>query len=265
MRLVDGPDALFEPDGDTFVPTELARGPWSPDSLHGGPVAALIGGCLESTAGGDGLALRRLSLEIVRPVPVEPLRVETRVSRPGRRVRLVEAVLTTAAERTELCRAVGLELREADVPLPDGVGTSAGPAGPAAGTPMTGDWGWRAFHNAGMEIRFVHGRFETPGPATAWFRLRQPVVAGQHISPFQRVAAAGDFGNGIGAALPFEGWLFINPDLTLTTHRPPAGEWVCLESRTFLDHDGAGFAESALYDETGRIGRAVQTLLVDHR
>jgi len=29
--------SLFEPDGDRLVPTELARGPWSPESLHGAP------------------------------------------------------------------------------------------------------------------------------------------------------------------------------------------------------------------------------------
>jgi hypothetical protein len=29
--------ALFEPDQDVFVPTELTRGPWSPLAQHGGP------------------------------------------------------------------------------------------------------------------------------------------------------------------------------------------------------------------------------------
>ena len=38
----EGVPALFVPDGDDLVPTDLARGPWSPESLHGGPVAALV-------------------------------------------------------------------------------------------------------------------------------------------------------------------------------------------------------------------------------
>ena len=36
------PDALFERDGARFVPTELCRGPWSPDAQHGGPPAVLL-------------------------------------------------------------------------------------------------------------------------------------------------------------------------------------------------------------------------------
>ena len=34
--------ALFVPDGDGWRPTGYSRGPWSNDSLHGGPVAALL-------------------------------------------------------------------------------------------------------------------------------------------------------------------------------------------------------------------------------
>ena len=33
---------LFERDGTRFVPTQLARGPWSPKALHGGAPAALF-------------------------------------------------------------------------------------------------------------------------------------------------------------------------------------------------------------------------------
>ncbi len=36
-------DALFERDGSRFVPTELARGPWTPGALHGGPQPDGIG------------------------------------------------------------------------------------------------------------------------------------------------------------------------------------------------------------------------------
>ena len=41
------------------------------------------------------------------------------------------------------------------------------------------------------------------------------------------------------------------------------GEWVALEARTFAEADGVGVAESALHDEAGRIGRSLQSLLVD--
>jgi hypothetical protein len=38
----DGVDALFVPDGPRLIPTDRARGPWSPDVLHGGPVGAVV-------------------------------------------------------------------------------------------------------------------------------------------------------------------------------------------------------------------------------
>jgi len=93
--------------------------------------------------------------------------------------------------------------------------------------------------------------------------LRCPVVLGEAPSPWERAVAAADFGNGVGAELPFAGSLFINPDLTVQLHRPPVGEWVCLDARTRFGSPGFGSAESELWDSEGRIGRAIQSLLVE--
>jgi len=41
------PDAIFIPEGDTFVPTDLARSPWGPNLLHGGPPAGLLARAIE--------------------------------------------------------------------------------------------------------------------------------------------------------------------------------------------------------------------------
>jgi Acyl-CoA thioesterase C-terminal domain len=134
--------------------------------------------------------------------------------------------------------------------------TSGGDAG-AADVPL------RAFHTEGVEMRYVRGDFERPGPATVWMRLRGPVVLGEDPTPWQRAAAVADFGNGVSAELPFGSSLFINPDLTVSLHRLPVGEWVCLDARTRFGPPGRGAAESALWDEEGRIGRAVQSLVVE--
>ena len=65
--------------------------------------------------------------------------------------------------------------------------------------------------------------------------------------------------------LPWEEYVFINPDLTLYIERPPVGEWVALEARTLIASEGIGTAESILYDERGRVGRATQALFVAPR
>jgi hypothetical protein len=76
------------------------------------------------------------------------------------------------------------------------------------------------FATDAMEIRFVAGRFREPGPATAWFRLRHPLIAGTETTGLELVAAAGDFGNGIASVLSWDEHVFINPDLTLPVTRP---------------------------------------------
>jgi hypothetical protein len=114
-----------------------------------------------------------------------------------------------------------------------------------------------------MEIVFARGRFLEPGPATVWMRPRVALVAGEPVSPLQRVMLAADGGNGVSAPLDWATHIFINTDLTVHLLRPPEGEWVCLDSVTHVD--GIGMTDTALWDERGRIGRAAQTLLVRER
>lgn len=256
-------EPLYVAEDGHFVPTEITRSPWGPESLHGGAVAALLAREAERHELDAPMHVARMTMELLRPVPYEPLDVATRLARPGKKVQLVESVVT-AGER-EMCRAVFLRIRLADVPLPDTVATDMPPPAPLPPpAPPTGaDWGWRAFHSEGMELRFAIGTFEEEGPATVWFRLPRPVVDDDLATPVQTAMAAADFGNGVSREVPFQGWLFINPDLTVHLHRPPEGEWVCLDSRTHLGGGGTGLAESALFDERGRLGRSVQSLLID--
>jgi hypothetical protein len=273
-------DAVFVQDGDRFRATDLALGPWSPGALHGGAPAALIVHAVNEHPVADGLRLARITYEFVRPVPQEGLTVAVEVVRPGRRVTLLDALLRDA-DGTEVTRARALLLRPSEVgaPAPDlaggaDLGGASGPGG-AGGPPFPGpehgvrnDWEGRrrrGFATDAMEIRFVKGRFLEPGDATAWFRLRHPVIDGRPIHPLERVAAAGDFGNGIAAVLDWDEHVFINPDLTLYIERPPVDEWVALESQTRIERGSVAVAESVLWDRDGRIGRAIQSLVVGPR
>ena len=258
-------DALFVPDGDRLVPTEYSRGPWSPGALHGGPVAALVARAAEAVEGGRDLQLTRITLELLRPVPLAPLRLSTALVRPGRKVQLIDTVVEADGVEVAWSRALRIRTAQGESPLEPSVPEDDAPRPPDQGTDRPGIPGeHRAFHSEGVAMRYVDGAFERPGPATVWIRLQVPVVMGEEPSPWQRVAAAADFGNGVGAELPFgSNHLFINPDLTVSVHRPPVGEWVCLDARTRFGTPGIGAAESELWDGQGRIGRAVQNLLVE--
>jgi hypothetical protein len=244
--------------------TELARGPWDPDAQHGGAAAALLMRELERLPVPDGLAMARVTYELLRAVPLGELVVEAHVARAGRRVQLLEASLRDSGGR-ELVRARALRVRRADAVRYTPVAQA--PDGPEAGEEMPVPFERRAsptFAPDAVEIRIVQGTFGD-GPATAWFRLKVPLVAGEEPSALQQLAAASDFGNGISAVLPWHDHVFINPDLTLYIERAPEGEWICLRSETRVSENGVGLAESVLYDGHGQLGRALQALLVARR
>jgi len=257
------PEYVFEVDGDLAVPTELARGPWSPHAQHGGAPSALLASRLETFAAETATFPARFTLELMRPVPLTPLRIERQVIRQGKKVQLVQGSLF--ADGVEVVRATLLRLREQPVEFAaEPVSGSDPPLPPPAAVElMGGDWTHgTGFWNA-VEVSRVLGEFGTPGPAGMWLRLRVPIVAGEEPTPFQRVAAAGDFGNGVAAAFDHLRYSCINPDLTITLHRLPTTEWVGLDSATFPERSGLGVAESVLHDEVGRIGRAIQTVLIE--
>jgi hypothetical protein len=91
-------ESIFIADGDRFLPTEHARGPWDPRALHGGAPAALITSAFERLQPGAELAIGRLSFELLRPIPIAPLTLETSVMRPGRRVQELAAELRSGDE-----------------------------------------------------------------------------------------------------------------------------------------------------------------------
>ncbi len=261
--------ALYELDGVLVVPGALTVGPWDPGSQHGGAPSALLTWAIEAVASPDPVQLARLTVELLRPVPLRPLSLFTEVVRPGRKVQLVRAVLRDGD--VEVAAAHGLRLRATALPLPEGTAVDeAAPAGPETGAPsapggLAPDRSQPGFHTTANELRFTEGGFDRPGPATAWIRLLVPVVAGEPVSPAMRVAGAADFGNGLSWVLPPERWLFVNPDLSIHLLRLPEGEWIGMRSTTFPSGDGIGLAETALYDLGGRIGRSAQSLLLDAR
>lgn len=259
------PAAFFVPDGELFVGTEATAGPWDQRSMHFGPPAALLGRAVEEQPATTRRRVVRATFEILQPVPVGPVRVRSEVVRPGGRVDLVSAVLTTG-DGTELalCRAWRVREAEINVPPTDEPRDAAPPSAP-------GDGLTSAFfrvpadvhYGTAMDARFVVGGFTEPGPADVWMRMRIPLVAGERSSPLARVLAAADSGNGVSAIADPRTLLFINTDLTVHLHRHPTGEWVRLRARTVLDRLGSGLATSDLADGEGPIGMALQSLFVD--
>lgn len=274
-------EAIFLADGERFVPSEHARGPWDPQALHGGAPAALMTGAFESLAPGAELRIARLGFEFLRPIPLAPLMLSTRILRPGRRVQELagELYADRGSEGQQLiARASALRVQAvpqqaasaAAAPAPESSAT--GPADeplppPASGTPVRFALDGStesSFAGTAMEMRWLSDP-RALGPGRVWMRLRYPLLPGRPLTPMMRLAATADFGNGVSATLPFERFLFINADLTIHLQRVPRGEWIGLDARTLLHGGGPALSESVLHDEQGPLGRAFQTLVVQPR
>jgi hypothetical protein len=244
------------------VPTGHARGPWDPGQLHGGAPGALIAEAVQEA----GYLVARLTLDFLGPVPLAPLTVSARTTKPGRSLQMADAELSVDGQAVVRARAV--RLRRGHVELPELPAAGPPPSAPQSGRldpfPIQ-DGHDEGFHLTGMEIRFVDGTDFGLGPARAWFRLARPLIDDEPASPLARAVAAADFGNGVSRIVDFDRYLFVNTDLTVHLHREPEGEWVLLDARTLLESHGAGLARSILSDERGQLGLAAQSLFVASR
>jgi hypothetical protein len=265
-------EAFFLPDGDRFVATELTRGPWDAGAQHAGPPAALLGRAIERFGTRTDVQVVRITFEILRQVPIAPLEISTTLLRDGRSIEVVGASLSN--DGTEVMRATAVRIRTVEGPADGGLASTRAadprqpstPPGPEHGEPLRFfPTAHKTGYNTAMEWRFVEGAFLEPGPATVWMRMRHPLVPDEEPSPLQRVLIAADSGNGVSSLLDWRRWLFINPDLTVYLHRPPVGEWVCLQARTTLEPAGLGLAESIIFDRTGPVARGLQSLFIAQR
>jgi hypothetical protein len=146
-------------------------------------------------------------------------------------------------------------------PADDVTDSAAAPPRPDAESPGPRTWPYSGYLHS-VEWRFARGGWDEPGPATAWSRLRVGIVPDEPPSPLQRVLAVADSGSGISWVLPFDRWLFINPELSLHVQREAQGEWISLGAETTIAQGGTGLARSVLCDERGPVAYGAQSLLV---
>ena len=261
------PASLYVAADGGYEATALTIGPWDPGFQHAGPPAALLLREAESASGIDGGQTVRLAYDIFAPVPVGPIRVSASVVRPGRRIELVEAVLTGPDATRPLMRLSAWRMRArtdgAAVEQPD---AHPAPAGWQDSRPETAAFFSEdiAYHRA-LEWRFATGSFNAPGPASAWTRPACELVAGEPMTPLQHLLVMTDAASGISASLDWSTTSFANVDLSLALHRAPQGEWLGMDARTVLGGTGAGQCYAVLFDETGTIGRSTHALFVEPR
>lgn len=266
---------LFAREGDdadgVYIPAVHTRGPWDPGLLHGGPVAALFAETVQARMRPEAQPAR-LTVDLLRPVPLERLRLRIERIREGRRLEVHAAELATVDGDRLVARATVTAITPVAIDGADDVdGSAAFDAAlvPPVDRPDDDDRPWgppssaESFVGGAMDFRF--GAQIAPQHGRAWLRLWRPVLDEVPISPLARAAAAADVGNAVSASR--EGAMprisFVNADLSLSVARLPEGEWIRLESRGRWRPDGLGWVSSSLADTRGEVGAVSNALVLD--
>ena len=256
-------DAIYRVDGSHVVTGPHAAGPWNETMQHGSAPSALVTWLAEQMPTASPMHVTRVTIDLLRPVPVAPLTFETEVLREGRKIQLVGVRLM--ANGTVVVRATVLKIRAEAQVLPSEI------ADPPVTVPPPDQGGLLEPRYAsspfvtGMTIRAVRGGFLSLGPGAIWYRANRPIVEGAGLSQVMRAVIAADFSNGSSPVLSFDNWTFLNADLTVSLSRPPVGDWILLDGESWIGPDGAGLAASKLADTNGYFGRAVQSLVIEKR
>lgn len=256
-------EAIFRVDGDRVTVSPLAAGPWDPTMQHGSAPASLVVWLAEAIPTAVPMRIARVSIDLMRPVPLKPLKIEAEVLREGRKIQL--CAIRLSADDVLVVAATVLKVRVVREALPPDI------SGPKVELPSPEESveDPAQFSNSpfvtGMQLRAARGQFGVPGPGAIWYRVMRPLVEGEKVSQAMRAVVAADFCNGTSAALDFRHWIFLNADLTVSMAREPIGEWILLDAQSWIGPDGAGLAMARLADQHGYFGRAVQSLVIEKR
>jgi hypothetical protein len=256
-------NAIYRVDGNCAETSPNAAGPWDATMQHGAAPAALVTWAAEAIPTAAPMQIVRVTIDLMRPVPVTPLTIETEVLREGRKIHL--CAVSLLANDVVVVRATVLKVRADSLPLPSEIADAAIDVPPPdQGEPMEPPFSRTPFVT-GLSVSMVRGGFLKIGPAAIRYRIDRPIVEAAPISQMMRAVVAADFCNGTSSTLDFHKWTFLNADLTVSLARVPVGDWILLNAETWIGPDGAGIAAGRLGDSKGYFGRAVQSLVIEKR
>ena len=256
-------DAIYRVEGNRITTSPDAAGPWDPRMQHGSAPASLVVWAAEAIPSPVPMRIARVTVDLMRPVPLAPLTLETEVLREGRKIQLC-AVRLRAGSAVVVAATVLKVKAQAQTLPPEVADVAVTLPGPDQSREEQPSFSSSPFVT-GISMRAALGRFGVPGPGAIWYRVDRPLVEGAAISQAMRAVVAADFCNGTSAVLDFQQWTFLNADLTVSFAREPVGEWILVDAESWIGPDGAGLAMAQLADVSGYFGRAVQSLVIEKR
>src|SRR5438045_596598 len=162
-------DAIFRVAGNNVVTSPNAAGPWDPSMQHGSPPAALVAWAAEALPTQVPMRIARVSVDLMRPVPVAPLTIETEILREGRKIQLCAIRLRAAGVIVVAATVLKIKVQANEL-TPDATIESVALPGPAQSPEDPADFSSSPFVT-GMSLRAARGRFGAPGPGAIWYRV----------------------------------------------------------------------------------------------
>jgi hypothetical protein len=237
--------SFFTRTADGFLGTPAARSPWNTQRLHGRVINGMLAYAIEAACGDPEFLPARLTTDLYRIPEYGPIRVETRIVRDGRRIKVIDAEFFSGD--VSAARASCQLLRR-----------SAPPAGliwspPAWDVPAPSDLPQPPPTAPGPVGTSITISAEPGQRRRRWFGETHALIEGEPISPFARVAMACDMTNGIANGSD-KGVVYINSDISLFLQREPRGEWIGFDGMDHQASDGIAVGTCRLYDLEGPIG-----------
>lgn len=243
---------IYREENGFWIPQPEAKGPFP--GQHGGAVGAVLAACMEHwAADNDAGRPVQFSLNLLKPTPMEPVRIEIEVLQSGRRVSVLRGEVSVAGK----CTAIATAIFSHASPVPTVVNLEPEIRDPLASTLF-------ALHEHLPSPWFrdtVEMRRTSDG--TVWMRQTQPPVI--PLTPLARVVAHADWVSGVARPETPESPRvsgFPNTDLTVHMVREPLGEWIGMSGEPIWQNDGIGLTTAELRDTQGPIGRSAQSLIL---
>ena len=177
-------DAIYRVEGHRVTTSPNAAGPWDPSMQHGSAPAALAVWAAEAIPTAVPMRIARVTIDLMRPVPMAPLTLESEVLREGRKIQL--CAIRLRAGNAVVVSATVLKIKTQALSLPPEVADVALELpGPDQAREEQPSFSSSAFVT-GISMRAARGSFGVPGPGAIWYRADRPLVEGSPVSQAMR-------------------------------------------------------------------------------
>ncbi len=265
-------DYFFKHDGELYSPQTTAGGPWSESMQHGGPVNAIIAMSVEAVANEIEMDVVRLTIDILKPVPMQPVQVKSHLIRKGGKMAVVDTFLTVVGSDEPVASGRAVLLRA--MPGKESMIDTAGPCPESRHTLLIEPWlpaNIAAQLPPGLHhlIQF-YPSLNKERPA-CWVNGAANMLQDRAMTSLEHCATTADMTTVLATRmqatqtgnLSFDVAQIMNTNTSIHFSRLPVGEWFAYTDHFIQVCGGYGVAACVIYDEQGCIGKVTQNLIVN--